>query len=227
MTRAWVQSLTTRPWIRDLLAGALTLAAPPMCVACGRHAGSAEPLCQGCRRTLRWLGSERVGASGVETWAPLAYDGPARALVGALKFRGALPVAVTMAAQIVACAPRDIWSASTLVPVPLHPVRHRQRGFNQAERIAASVADRCGLELADCLRRRGPATTQVGRNRGERLRGIEGTVVARAGFDSPDRVVLVDDVITTGATLAACAAALRRRGARHVEAIAYARTLSR
>src|SRR5204863_8034155 len=104
---------------------------PPLCVACGAAAGEREPLCAACRSWLRWLGSEPALAAGVPVWAPLAYDGPARALVRALKF-GDLPrMAGTMAAQIAANVPRGWLESGTLVPVPLHPARLRRRGYNQ------------------------------------------------------------------------------------------------
>jgi ComF family protein len=202
-----------------------SLLAPPICAGCGGHAGAVEPLCGPCRRELRWLtGTAVVG--GVELFAPLAYEGPARAMVRALKFRGATLAADAMAAQIVAAAPPPALACGALVPVPLHPRRMRQRGFNQAERLAAAIARRTGLGTDECLTRAGPARTQVGRDRGERLAGVDGTVSLRAGARAPRRAILVDDVVTTGATLAACAAALRGRGAR-VTAVAYARTPGR
>jgi ComF family protein len=203
-----------------------TLLAPPVCAGCGGHAGAAEPLCGACRRELRWLtGTARIG--GVELFAPLAYEGPARAMVRALKFRGATLAADAMAAQIAAGAPPGALDRGVLVPVPLHPRRRRQRGFNQAERLAAALARRTGRPVADCLLRSGAAQTQVGRDRATRLAGVHGTVALRAGVAAPARAIVVDDVVTTGATLAACAAALRAGGAREVRAVAYARTPGR
>ena len=203
--------------------------APPFCWACGAGARQHEPLCRTCKSRLRWLEREPVELAGVEVWAPLAYDGPARALVRALKFRGVPGVAWPMSAPMVAAAPpRLLDGSAVLVPVPLHPRRARTRGFNQAERLAAALGRRTGMSVEDCLRRRGPAgARQVGRGRTERLAGISGAVELRPGADPPARALLVDDVVTTGATLAACAAALREGGAAHVAAIAYARTPGR
>ncbi len=187
-----------------------------------------EPLCFGCRRLLRRLGSEPVVLSGVRAWAPVAYAGPARDLVGALKFRGATAVAGAMAAQIAANAPAELLGAAlrpALVPVPLHPRRLRRRGYNQAALIAGALARRTGLELADCLRRSGSAATQVGRDRRERRLGPAGGIELRAS--APGRAVLVDDVATTGATLAACASVLRTAGSIEVAALVFARTIGR
>ena len=203
-----------------------SLLAPPVCAGCGGHAGSAEPLCGACRMELRWLAGV-AEVAGLRVFAPLAYEGPARALVRALKFRGATLAAEAMAAAIAAGAPSGMLDGGRLVPVPLHPRRLRRRGFNQAERLAAALSRRTGLEMAACLRRTGPARTQVGRHRDERLAGTRGTVAVRPGAAVPERAILVDDVVTTGATVAACAAALRTAGALAVSAIAYARTPAR
>src|SRR5919197_1115023 len=94
----------------------VSLLAPPVCAGCGGHAGAAEPLCGPCRRELRWLSGTAV-VGGVELFAPLAYEGPARAMVRALKFRGATLAADAMAAQIAAAAPPDVLARGVLVPV--------------------------------------------------------------------------------------------------------------
>ena len=202
---------------------------PPLCWGCGGVARRREPLCVGCRRLLRRLAPDHVLLCGVPVWAPVAYSGPARDLVRALKFRGATAVADAMAAQIAANAPaRLLGEASAepvLVPVPLHPRRLRRRGYNQAALIAAALARRAAFELVDCLARTGSAATQVGRDRSERRAGPARSVELRG--PAPDRVVLVDDVATTGATLAACAAVLRAAGACDVTALVFARTIGR
>lgn len=201
--------------------------APPLCDGCGAHAGRSEPLCGECRRAIRWLGPEPERAGGVPLWAPASYDGPARALVSSLKFRGAVRVTDTMAAHITARAPAEWLSGAVLVPVPLHPGRRRRRGFNQAAVLAEALARRAGMGLSDCLERSGRGTTQMGRGRAERAQAIDGAVAARAGGLVPATVMLVDDVVTTGATLAACAGALRAAGVRSVRAVSYARTPGR
>lgn len=209
----------------------LEIVSPPLCSGCGRGAGHAEPLCPSCRGALRWLHREPVTASGVELWAPLAYEGAARSLVAALKFRCATTLAPVMAGQIVAAAPPSVLpgagSRPALVPVPLHPARLRRRGYNQAELICRALAERTGLGVSDCLERRGPPVTQVGRGRAERGVAISGAVSVRDDALIPAHPVLVDDVVTTGATLAACAAALQRAGASTPRAVAYARTPGR
>jgi predicted amidophosphoribosyltransferase len=132
-----------------------------------------------------------------------------------------------MAAPIAANAPEG-WlgpnasGVPMLVPVPLHPSRRRRRGFNQAERLAAALARRTGLAVFDRLaRERGPQ--QVGRARAQRTH-VRGVVAEGA---APPVAMLVDDVVTTGGTLAACATALRSAGSTQIAAVAFARTLAR
>jgi ComF family protein len=203
-----------------------SLLAPPVCAGCGGHAGAAEPLCGACRLELRWL-DRAVEVGGLTVFAPLAYEGPARAMVRALKFRGATMAAQAMAAQIVAAAPPDVLARGVLVPVPLHPSRLRRRGFNQAELLARALSARTGLRVVDCLVRHGPPRTQVGRDRAERLGGVHGTVRLRALHQLPQRAIVVDDVVTTGATVLACAGVLHAAGAGAVAGVAYARTPGR
>jgi len=205
----------------------LDLLVPRACWACGARARRREPLCLACRRDLRWLDGDPVLLQGVRTWAPVVYDGPARALVAGLKFRGATSLAAPMAAQIAAGAPLPMLRPpALLVPVPLDPRRARTRGYNQAERLAAQLATRTGMRVADCLRRRSGGR-QVGRGRGERLLALAGAVEPRPCAQVPERAVLVDDVITTGGTISACADALFAAGAIDVAAVAYALTPGR
>jgi predicted amidophosphoribosyltransferase len=215
--------------------------APPACVACAAPlAAAGGHLCPACRRALPWLGARVCprcalpahGASGgcpagrgplSAAWAPLAYAGPARATVVALKFRGALPVADAMAAAMAAGAPPALLAGATLVPVPFARARRRSRGFDHAELLARALARRTGLPLRRALRRRGPLVRQTGAGRRARIAPARHRVVARGV--APRVSLLVDDVHTTGATLSACARALRAAGGVDVRAITYARTL--
>ena len=204
------------------------LLAPPLCWSCRAPASRGQPLCAACRARLRFLGGEPVTLLGVRVWAALSYEGPARDLVGALKFRGARRLAHALAGFLASSVLLDCRPPgdAVLVPVPLHPGRRRRRGFNQAEAIATALADRCGLQVSDCLRRAGPGRRQVGRDRGARLSGPAGTIAVGTRAPPP-RAVLVDDVVTTGATLGACARALRAAGTVEVGAVVLARTPGR
>jgi predicted amidophosphoribosyltransferase len=218
-------SVTLGAMTESILAAVGSVLAPPLCWGCRGSARTGEPLCLACRASLRSLGPQTVALAGLETWAPFAYEGVARELVRALKYRGATRIADAMAAHVVARAPPDLLHRTTLVPVPLHPARARRRGFDQAALLAQAVAHRAARPIAPCLVRGGRPSAQVGRDRPERIAGVTGHIWAGTG--APLHSTLVDDVATTGATLAACAAALRGAGAREVRALAFARTLGR
>jgi ComF family protein len=224
----------------SLLAELLALIAPPGCLACRRALPRAgDRLCVDCSGALPWLreGCRRCGlpahrakrcpaarASFPRAWAPLAYQGVARKLVAALKFRGALAVADLMAAQMAANLPTDLRdSAGVLVPVPPVGRRRRRRGFDQARVLAVALARRTDRPLVECLVRTGRGSRQVGASRRERR--APGRVQVHVRGAPPPLAILVDDVHTTGATLEACARALAAEGTTVVAAVTYARTL--
>ena len=203
------------------------LVAPPLCWACSGTAAPGAPLCRACALGLRRLPPELADLAGVRCFSAVAYEGAARDLVRALKFRSARGVAGSMAAAIVATAPEGLLAGAALVPVPLTRARARRRGFNQALVLADAVGRRTGCAVVECLERRGGSGTQVGRDRAERARALHGAVRASCAVAELERALLVDDVTTTGATLAACAAALRDAGCERVAAVTYARTAGR
>jgi predicted amidophosphoribosyltransferase len=211
-------------------------------------------VCGACLRRMPWLRGHRCPRCGLprhragcpaatsafdRAWAPLAYDGPARDLVRALKFHGALPVAGLMAAHLAANLPLDLRTPSEalrprpegtpsggafgIVAVPPHKGRLRRRGFDPAALLAAGLSARAGLPLAPCLRRTDRGRRQVGAGRSMRRSAGRFTAVAIA--PPPRAAVLVDDVHTTGATLDVCARALKAEGTEWVAAITYVRTL--
>jgi predicted amidophosphoribosyltransferase len=222
-----------------VLRGLLDLLVPPTCLVCRGPTRAGAPLCRACRGGLPWLPADRCPRCGLpapcgtrcparaaafsRSWAPVAYDGTARSLVHALKLKGMVAAADAMAAQIAAGVPADLAPGGTLVPVPGHPRRRRGRGFDQGERIAAALGRRLGLPVARCLARDASAPPQAGAGRHQRLRRAGGSI--RALGRVPRKAVLVDDVHTTGATLDACARALRAAGSEEVVAVSYARTL--
>ena len=157
---------------------------------------------------------------GLSVWAPVAYEGPARAIVRRLKFAGAIALADHMAAAMVANAPAGLLE-HPLVPVPSPRARRRRRGFCHATLLAQALAARTALPVLRLLERDGGDPRQVGRARSQRVRTPPRF---RALRRARGPVVLVDDVVTTGATLGACARALRQVGCSCEKALAYART---
>jgi ComF family protein len=155
------------------------------------------------------------------------YEGPLRAAVHELKYHGRRRVAGRLAEAIVAeGGSRAVLSAgAVLVPVPLHPRRRRERGFNQAELLAGEVARCLDLELAPAaLVRRADTQTQTGLSAAQRRKNVAGAFAVRHRAQIAGRVVvLVDDVVTTGATARACAQALREAGAKAIRLLSAAR----
>src|SRR4051794_29879575 len=199
-----------------MLARLIALVVPPLCTACGADAGPAAPLCRDCRAQMQ-ASAGGLGSGGC--WAPFAYDGPAGALVRSLKFDGRIAIADVMAAQIAALAPSDLLGGA-VVPVPVHPSHRRRRGIDHAAALARALAHRAGLVYAPCLVRSGDPQPQVGRGRRARMRGPAGSVTLAPGVGPPNEALLIDDVVTTGATLAACARALTDAGAERVTPLA-------
>ncbi len=195
---------------------------PTLCASCGRSCGAEAIVCRRCGRRLAGATSLcGAGPPGTDrAWSSAPYEGVARDLVAALKFRSLLPVAALMADRILRLAPRDLLSGE-IVPVPTSRLRSLRRGFDPAGEIAAALGEGAGLPLRPCLGRRG-AGRQVGRRRADRL-GRPPRIHATG--EAPRSAVLVDDVLTTGSTLSAAARALRAAGAIRVVAITFARRL--
>ena len=200
----------------------VALLVPSACLACDARAPSARALCARCFRDLERAppvhGPPPPGVDGV--WSASANEGVARRVVAALKFRSLLPAADVIAERLAASPPAgEGWP---VVPVPASPSRRRRRGFDPAGEIARLLAQRTGAPLVPCLRRgRGPR--QVGRTRSERI--ARPPDIRAEGPPPPQGVLLVDDVFTTGATLSACAGALRLAGCRRVAAVSFVREL--
>jgi predicted amidophosphoribosyltransferase len=200
----------------------VSLVAPPLCATCGLGCPPEAVICERCARDLAT--APRViepGPPGVDlAVAASPFDGPARRLVHGLKYGRRLSLArVAATAMLGALPPQEL--AGAVVPVPAGPWRWRWRGFDPAEEIAHALASRAELPVVDCLRR-GRGRRQVGRRRSGRLADPPRVWAAAA---CPREVLLVDDVWTTGATLSACALALRDGGSRRVVALTLARTL--
>jgi ComF family protein len=201
----------------DLLAALAGVAAPPRCAICARTCDWRDPACRRCLAALRATSRARRFVPGVDDVVCGArYEGVARQLVAALKF-GPRPALARLAAATMATTVDRPQRGRVVVPVPAAPRRLRSRGFDPAEAIAASLARELELRLDPCLWR-ASGRRQVGRSRRERL--ARPPLVSCA--EPPSRAILVDDVFTTGATLAACARALRAAGCEEVVALVFA-----
>jgi ComF family protein len=206
---------------------------PPSCAGCGRYG---SPLCDACRASFRpaspaadrfWVGDAGivVGDSLTLAMAAFRYEGPLRRVLQRLKYGGAGRLASSLARAALpafddltaVCGPLP------LVPVPVHPIRLRERGYNQAALLARGLAVHRRVPVLELLIRAKATTKQHRLDRAARLRNLRGAFVMTVGARPPPRVILVDDILTTSATLEACAATLIAAGCDQVYGFTLAR----
>ena len=213
----------------DLL-GALL---PAACVGCGRYGAL---LCGTCLGSLRPPGnaSDRflapdpgvvVGEALEAAVAAFAYEGPLRRALAGLKYGGAARVAGALAdrARGRMTTLQAMAGDAVLVPVPVHADRLRERGYNQSGLLASALGRRSRLPLADLLVRERATAQQHRLDRAARLRNLRDAFATRPGSRPPPVAILIDDILTTSATLEACAAVLRAAGSSRVLGFAIAR----
>lgn len=214
------------------------------CIVCGRFGAAlhtacvdalpaaAGPRCAVCWAPLAPAVAGVLGAASicarcaaapppfVALRAPFRFEGAARRAVLEAKFRGVSALLPPLAGAAAALVPAA-WAVEAIVPVPLHPPRERRRGFNQSLVAARAAGAVLGLPVWAALRRTRATPPQAGLDAAMRAQNLRGAFAA-AGVP-PGRVLLIDDVTTTGATLAEGARALRAAGAEAVYAMALAR----
>ncbi len=238
-------------WARGFLRSLAHLLFPPFCAACSDPLpiGSRGRLCRDCLSSVRrsppascpLCGQPHPTLTGEEptdphlcgrclvspppldrAHFPLLYSGAVRQLIHNLKYRGDIYSLKPLVELVMPLLPAGLQKGRCVVPVPLHPSRLRQRGFNQALLIARALFPRS--ETAPFLLVRTKDTpTQTGLRRKERERNVKGVFQVKKGA-VPSRILLVDDVATTGATLSEAARALKRAGAEEVVVFALARS---
>jgi ComF family protein len=230
---------------------ALDFALPPRCPACGTITADPHRFCLDCWRSLSFLGEPCCGCCGLpfeydggtegrcgrcladpprfdRLRAAVAYGEVARRVALKLKYSGRPGVAETLATLMVrhlSEAPAD----ALLVPVPLHRWRIWRRGYNQAALVAAALSRRTGLlAIPDAMVRTRATPPLRGMDRRERaaiVRGAFRVAEEAKALVKDRRILLIDDVFTSGATAGACAKALKRAGAARVEVLCWARVL--
>ena len=228
----------------------LDLLYPPTCLHCEAPLATAHALCPACFAQLRPitaplcprlglpfeidLGPGALSAAAIadppnfdRARSAVLYNDVARKLVSRMKY-GDRPELAQFCARLMGSAGHEFWiERPVLLPVPLHPLRQLTRRYNQSEELARLIARATGLACDVSLVRRKRATRrQVGLSANARVRNVSGAFEARADIHkrlAGRGVVIVDDVITTGATVSAVTAALHRAGVRRVDVISFAR----
>jgi ComF family protein len=234
---------------RTFLRAALDIALPPLCAVC-RAPVHGNGLCPGCWSKLSFITRpycERLGIPFVYDPGPgilsmeaianppayqraraaVRFDEISRALVHALKYGDRLDLAPMMGRWLALAGCELVAEADALIPVPLHWRRNWARRFNQSGMLAAAVSSQTGVPVAASALKRVKATVQqVGLSRPERAANIQGAFRVPAEGKAAiagRRLVLVDDVLTSGATAEGCARALLRAGAANVDVLVFAR----
>jgi len=234
------------------LRGFLDVVFPPSCVHCREVVETVDGfrhLCSGCVRKLDYVTSPHCSTCGHpyygivegericphcegllptfrEGRTAVLLKGPARALVHELKYHSGLQVLVDME-EIFRRAPHvlELAAGAILIPVPLHPRKYRERGYNQSELIAAHLARAAGsgARVRSLLRRTIDTDSQTHHDRRERQANLKNAFAPaeRAVMNAQQHYVLVDDVFTTGSTLNSCAQALRRAGALNLDVVTF------
>lgn len=213
----------------------LELLLPSACAGCGRYG---ELLCDKCRTSLTpasragdcFLAADGgwvVGESFEVAAAAFAYHGPLRRALQRLKYVGARKVASPLAEAAVPALGRlvAISGRLPLTAIPLHPERERVRGYNQAALLADALGRATHLPRSDLVLRARATTRQHHLDRAGRLRNLRGAFALASAARPPPAVILVDDILTTSATLDACASVLLEAGCEHVFGFTIAREL--
>ncbi len=193
-------------------ARALTPLAPPFCPVCGRPGWVME--CPDCVTRPPDALDGRAAA--------FAYEKTARTLVRALKYHAVVPAAGALADGMLTVLPRGRYGA--LVPVPLYRTRERRRGFNQADALCRELSRETGLPVLKAVARERNTRTQTRLSREGRAENVRGAFRVCAPVTGLS-LLLIDDVLTTGATALACAEALKEAGARRVFLLTAARAV--
>ena len=231
---------------------ALDLLLPPRCLACGRLVGEAHSLCADCWRAVTFVAPPLCACCGYPfefdagegalcgvctrdppPWdrarAAFRYDDRSRGLILAFKYRDRTDAAKAFGQWLCRAGEELLAEADLLVPVPLHWTRLFSRRYNQAALLAAAVSKATGVpSVPTALVRRRRTPSQAGLDRTGRRRNVRGAFavpVRRAKRLEGRRIVLIDDVLTTGATAGGCIAALREAGAVSVDVLTLARVV--
>lgn len=214
--------------LKELVSFLLGLLFPPHCVFCGKVIAPGTKVCAGCAAQVSPAGGVRCmnlpgSGKNIRCAVLYSYEGEVRRSVIRFKFYGEKKYADFYAEKLAELVGKSFQPAADLVTaVPISKERQRSRGFNQSELLARGIARELDLPYADCLEKIRDNPEQHRLKRQDRLRNVRGVYRTLPGGAEGKRVLLVDDIVTTGSTLCECAAELFRGGARSVDCAAVA-----
>ena len=205
----------------------LDFLAPPSCVFCGvASVGQEKSICHACFADLPWNQPPVATSPGIieSVVAVTDYAFPVDKAIKALKFERKLFYSLALAEIL--CAGANVLSSDidAILPVPLHWSRKLRRGFNQAAEIAKPVARLLNVPIIRCAKRCKPTPYQSGLDARARMRNLRGAFITSRKVDC-QHVLIIDDVVTTGATTQALAKTLIDAGVRRVSVLAVARAV--
>jgi ComF family protein len=214
-----------------VLCGASGAQGRDLCAACAAELPNVACACSRCGRPLIRSGGNVCGRClrkpppYADVFAPLRYAEPVDRLIAEYKFRGRLTHAALFSALLIEAAEAsERRPPELLLPVPLHRSRLRERGYNQALELARPLARHWGVRVdAFALTRVRATAAQMQLPAKQRLKNVRGAFALREGVRLPESVAVIDDVMTTGATVSEIAKLLRRAGVKRVEVWAVAR----
>lgn len=191
------------------------------CVCCGVEKGVQGHLCKRCAAELDALKAGEVKTEDFEAYSVYKYDGKIKSLVTGYKYNGKKWLSRFMGDSMSAMLAMLPVSIDCVCNVPLHEKRRKTRGFDQSEEIAKRISEVTGISYIPALRRVRNTKTQTKLSEKQRKENMKGAFEQSAGVSG--NVLLVDDVLTTGATAGECASVLREAGAQNVYVMTFAR----
>jgi competence protein ComFC len=206
--------LAPKRLLQQFLNFSLDLLFPPRCVGCGRVDAVWCDTCQDKLDQTAFPSQVRPLAPLVGITSTAEHTGIIREAVQGLKYGSAKIVAEPLGERLVRQLQAQAWTVDVIVPVPLHATRLAERGYNQAQLLAEQIADALSLPcFPNAVERQRNTQSQVTLSAAERKTNLEDAFLANSQVLSNQRVLLIDDVYTTGATLSACAQAVQQAGA--------------
>ncbi len=213
--------------LKDFLSSLLETIYPNKCIMCDAIRSTKNPLCDDCTSKTIWLDSNFFSSKLIKQifdngLSLAAYDGEWQEVIHRFKYNNRTDLAKPLAAML---SERVNSEYDMIVPVPLSGKKLRRRGYNQSALLAKEIGRLCGFECAFDLIKKEDTLPQVGLAQEDRLKNIKGAFALSSRDITGKSLLIIDDVMTTGATVNECAKVLKNGGAARVDVLTLARTV--